>query len=321
MSSVRDAMVNVPDSTHTNRAMYCWMLVPTFCWAANIVAGKEALLGFNPLALAQLRVAGAAFILGVLFVLRRGGARPPQTFREWLILAVLGLTGITLNQLCFIGGLARTSVVHTGLIVALGPVIVLMLAALMKTETLTLTKIVGMMLAFSGVALLLLEKKRSANGPHWFGDLIVLAGTVVFAYYTVLEKAIANRYDDLTLNTFVFGLGAVLMVPLAGKPTLAVDWHDLPLRAWCGLGFMIVFGSVIAYWVFAYALTELSPSRVAAFSYLEPVIAVALGIWLLGESVALGELMGGVLILVGMYLTECEGCDVRRICRLAHRGA
>ncbi len=297
------------------------MLVPTFCWAANIVAGKEALLGFNPLALAQLRVAGAAFILGVLFVLRGGRSRLPRTSREWLTLAALGLTGITLNQLCFIGGLARTSVIHTGLIVALGPVIVLMLAALMKTENLTLTKVVGMMLAFSGVALLLMERKRSADGPHWFGDLIVLAGTVVFAYYTVLEKSVAKRYDDLTLNAFVFGLGAVLMMPLAGKSTLAVDWHDLSLRAWGGLGFMIIFGSVLAYWIFAYALTQLSPSRVAAFSYLEPVIAAALGIWLLGEKVALGELMGGVLILVGMYLTECEGCDVSRICHLAHRGA
>ncbi len=320
MFSAHDAMVDASDSGHSNRAMYGWMLVPTFCWAANIVAGKEALLGFNPLALAQLRVAGAAFILGVVFVVRRSHSSLPRTFREWLTLAALGLTGITINQLCFIGGLARTSVVHAGLIVALGPVIVLMLAAIMKTETLTVTKVAGMMLAFSGVALLLMEKKRSADGRHWFGDLIVLAGTVVFAYYTVLEKAIAKRYDDLTLNAFVFGLGAVLMTPLAGKAALAVDWHALSLRAWCGLGFMIVFGSVLAYWVFAYALTQLSPSRVAAFSYLEPTIAAVLGIWLLGEKVALGELMGGVLILLGMYLTECEGCDVRRICHLAHRG-
>jgi drug/metabolite transporter (DMT)-like permease len=69
---------------------------------------------------------------------------------------------------------------------------------------------------------------------------------------------------------------------------------------------MVVFGSVISYLLFAYVLTELAASRVAAFNYLQPVIASGLGIWLLSEQLTAKEVIGGALILAGVYLTERE---------------
>src|SRR5690349_8118231 len=77
------------------------MLVTTFCWASNIVAGKEALQGFGPLALAQLRMSAAALLYGALFLLWRGRPKLHLTRRQWLFLGLMGFTGITLNQICF----------------------------------------------------------------------------------------------------------------------------------------------------------------------------------------------------------------------------
>ncbi|MGH7973422.1 MAG: EamA family transporter, partial [Limisphaerales bacterium] len=90
------------------------MLVATFCWASNIVAGKEALLGFTPLALAQLRMLLAALLYAAMFLLWRKRPKLHLTLRHWLLLGLMAFTGITLNQICFLGGLARTSVTHTG---------------------------------------------------------------------------------------------------------------------------------------------------------------------------------------------------------------
>ena len=100
------------------------MLVTTFCWASNIVAGKEALTGFSSLALAQLRMGAAAILYVSLYIAWRGFPTLRLTKRQWLIVSLMALTGIALNQICFIGGLARTSVTHTGLIQAIGPVMV-----------------------------------------------------------------------------------------------------------------------------------------------------------------------------------------------------
>jgi drug/metabolite transporter (DMT)-like permease len=280
------------------------MLVTTFCWASNIVAGKEALQGFGPLALAQLRMSLAALLYGTLFFLRRGWPKLHLTARQWLLLGLMGFTGITLNQICFLGGLARTSVTHTGLIQAVGPIMVFLLSALIGRESITLQNCTGMVIAFVGVAILITSKSGSGNGAHWTGDLILLAAGASFALYTILMKDASCDYDALTLSTLVFGLGAVLLMPFCIGSVTAVEWEDVPLRAWVGLAYMVFFGSVVAYLIYAFALGILSASKAAAFAYLQPVLAVALGVWLIGEHVTPGAFAGGGLILLGVYITE-----------------
>lgn len=70
------------------------------------------------------------------------------------------------------------------------------------------------------------------------------------------------------------------------------------------LGCLVIFGSVAAYLIYAFALSVLSASKAAAFAYLQPLTAVALGVWLLGEHISMREIAAGVLILLGVYLTE-----------------
>ncbi len=286
-------------------AMHLAMVVVTFCWASNIVAGKEALTGFGDLALAQLRVLGGALIFALLFLARQPVALRLST-RQWLFMLLAALNGIALNQLFFIGGLARTTVAHTGLIVAFGSVLVLVLACLLRMEPLTSWKFSGMLISFVGVGVLTMDKASGGSSGYWRGDLIVLAGSAVFAYYTILVKQVADRYDALTLNTVIFGLGALLMLPVGAPALYKVAWSSLHSTAWWGLAYMVVLGTVVPYLLFAWALTELTASRVAAFGYLQPAIATALGIWMLSERLTWKVLGGGALILLGVYLAERE---------------
>jgi drug/metabolite transporter (DMT)-like permease len=278
----------------------------TVFWASNIVAAKGAVGSFGALGLAQLRLGGAAVLFLVVFLAWRGRAQLPSSAREWLTVAAVGFNGMTVNQMCFINGLARTSVAHTGLIVALGPVMVLALSCLLRLEPLTLAKFFGMLISFAGVAILTLGGAEKGSGAHWQGDLIVLAGTVSFAYYTIQLKEVANRYDTLTLNTLTFVIGALLMVPFAFRSVRHLDWSGVTRAAWGGLAFMVVLGTFVAYLFYAFALTELSASRVAAFAYLQPVVAALLGVWLLSERITSSVVGGGALILLGVFLAERE---------------
>ena len=293
---------------HRHTAMHVAMVVVTFCWASNIVAGKEALSGFGDLALAQLRVLGGALLFAVLFLARRPSSLRLSR-RQWMLLAWVALHGIALNQFCFIGGVARTTVAHAGLIVAVGPVMVLVLACLLRMEALTAWKFVGMLVSFFGVMILTIEKTSRGNGGYWKGDLILLAGSAVFAYYTILVKQIANQYDALTLNTVIFVLGALLMLPVGAPVVFKVAWTALRPTAWWALAYLIFLGTGLPYLLFAWTLTELAASRVAAFNYLQPVIATALGIVMLGEHLTTKVVGGGVLILLGVHLTERERAE------------
>jgi drug/metabolite transporter (DMT)-like permease len=286
--------------------MHWAMLCAVFFWSANMVAIKEALAGFSPLALAVVRALAAALVFGTLYLILRGRSLPRLSRRQWLYFVGMAFCGVTLNQMFFIGGVARTSVPHAALVVAVGPVMVLVLSVVMRMERLTLLKFLGMAISFSGVALLTYGRGGPGNHSHWLGDMIMLGQSVVFAFYTILMKGIADQYDGVTLNAIVFGLGALMMIPFGAQAVWRVSWSQIPARSVLGLSFMVLFSSVIAYLLFAFALTGLTASRVAAFNYLEPIIATALGIWLLHDRVSLQGIFGGVLILLGVYFTEQE---------------
>ncbi|MBZ5516909.1 MAG: DMT family transporter [Acidobacteriia bacterium] len=222
------------------------------------MAVKEGVSGFTPLALTELRVAGAALLFAAIYLVWHGPRRPQLTRREWGFMALAALSGVAFNQFFFISGVARSSVAHAGLIVAVGPVMVLVLSCLLRLEALTVLKFVGMLVSFAGVTVLTLGKGLRGNGSYWKGDLILLAGSAVFAYYTILVKEGANRFDAVTLNGVAYLIGLALAAPFGVRSVLEVQWKAIPSAAWWGLGFAIVFGSVVPYLIFAVAMTELT---------------------------------------------------------------
>lgn len=282
------------------------MLAATVFWSVNIVAVKVALRAFTPWALVQLRVTGAALVFALLFVAgRRRGAVKLLRTRPGAI-PVLALCGVALNQLFFVAGVARTSVAHTALIVAMGPIFVLLLAWLLRLERLTLAMVVGMVVSFGGVAVLGRATPGQRGGATWAGDLLVLAGSVVFAYYTIEVKKVAACIEAIPLNALAFALGATLILPLGWGPLARVPWSGLTGEVMWAACYVVILGSVVPYTLFVFAMTDLTASRVAAFNYLQPAIATALAIALLSEKLSWGVLVGGALILFGVYLTERE---------------
>jgi drug/metabolite transporter (DMT)-like permease len=309
LKSVADPAIEIRIASHparSHRLMHLAMLITVSCWAANMVAIKEALFGFSPLALALVRAIAAAIVFGILFLLLRDWSRLRLTRAQWLHFALIAFFGITMNQLVFIEGVAHTNVPHAALIIAVEPVMVLVLSVMMRLEALTTLKFAGMAVSFTGVVLLTYGKPVGGSQAYWLGDVVLMVEVVVFAYYTILMKGVAEQYDVLTLNTVIFGLGALMMIPFGLSEVWRLRWSQIPLRSVLGLAFMTFFSCVIGYLLFAYALKGLTASRVAAFNYIEPVIATGLGIWLLHDRVGLWGIFGGGMILLGVYFTERE---------------
>ena len=91
---------------------------------------------------------------------------------------------------------------HSAVIIAVGPLIILLLARAMKLEELTSAKIIGMAISFFGVYLLETEQGSPRHSPLLLGDLITLGGTIGFSIYAVLGKRLADRYDAISMNAF-----------------------------------------------------------------------------------------------------------------------
>jgi drug/metabolite transporter (DMT)-like permease len=189
-------------------------------------------------------------------------------------------------------------------ILATGPVLVLLLACAIKQEAFTTAKIVGTALAFGGVILLESEHGLLARSPLLIGDLITFVGTSSFAFYVVFSKNVARQYDSLSMNTSNLVVGAVALLPLALRQGLHLDWKAVGWAGWAGLFYMSAFSSVAAYLLFYWTLRHMSASRVAAVNYFQPLGAIVFSAIFIGEVPTRFLLAGAALVLIGVYLAE-----------------
>ena len=283
-------------------------------WAGNFIAAKIGLLYLPPLAMASFRVAlaGVVMIPVYLSCLRLGAFAEAADLRkrgfgarDFWIFAYLGFFGVTVNQMCFTIGLHFTSVSHSAVIVGLAPIYVLVLAVLFGLERATGHKVVGMLIALAGVAVLASENGISIHSASVEGDAITMAGSLGFAMYGVLGKRVAARYDTLTMTAYTHFAGALLVLPLVIREARALylgGQRQLPWPAWGALLYMAVFSSALAYVFYFWLLRYLEASQLSAFTYLLPVLATILGIWWLGEKGSWIQVVGAVMSLGGSVL-------------------
>jgi drug/metabolite transporter (DMT)-like permease len=272
-----------------------------FLWSFNYIAGKIALRHMDPISLACFRIELAAIIMLPIYFSRR---RARLRLRDLWPFAYLGFVGVVVNQGLFTVGLNYTTSSHSAVIIAVGPIIILLLARAMKLEAVTPAKIVGMAVAFAGVFLLEAENGSPAHSPFLVGDLITLCGTIGFSLYAVLGKKVAAEYDAIAMNTFNCVAAAIMLLPLTVRQGMHLDWGGVGWAGWLGMIYMAAASSVAAYTLFYWVLRYMTASRVAAISYFQPVAVILLSIAFLSEHPTRNLLLGTALVLLGVYLAE-----------------
>lgn len=294
-------------------------------WAFNFIAAKVGLAYLPALAMASFRVVLAGLVMIPVYfscakleafaeagTLRRRGFTPRD---HWTFL-YLGFFGVAVNQMCFTIGLHFTHVSHSAVIVGLGPIYILVLAVLFGLERATGHKVVGMLMALAGVAVLASENGVSVHSASVEGDAITMAGSIGLAMYAVLGKRVAEKYDSLTMTAFNHFAGALIVLPVAIHEAWALfstgHWRQ-PWRAWAAVTYMAVFSSALAYVFYFWLLRYLEASQLAAFTYLLPVLATILGILLLGEKGSWMQVIGGVMALGGVYWIESSRAPVVKV--------
>lgn len=279
-----------------------WLFMMLVLWSGNYVAGKIALRTLDPITLTCLRLQLAAFIMLAIYFTRP--KRQPLKLRDAWPFLYLGFFGVVVNQGLFTVGLNYTTSNHSAVLIAIGPIIILLLARALKLEMLTAAKVAGMAISFVGVYLLETEQGSPAHSRLLMGDIITFGGVIGFSAYAVLGKRIVAQYDAVAMNTFNCVAAALLLLPLTIRQCLRLDWHSVALSGWLGLIYMAVGSSVAAYTIFYWVLRYMTASRVGAVSYFQPVVVILLSMAFLGERPSRMLLEGTALVLIGVFLAE-----------------
>jgi drug/metabolite transporter (DMT)-like permease len=162
---------------------------------------------------------------------------------------------------------------------------------------------VGTLLGVAGAAILARPEGEVA-AEHWLAILALQAACLAWVVGSLYAQAVPRRLPLATAAALEMLVAAVLLLIASG--VLGEDLSSFTtasVRAWGGVAYLAVFGSLVGFTAFAFCLNELPASTVSTYAYVNPVVAVALGALILGEALTPGLLVGGALILVAVILT------------------
>jgi drug/metabolite transporter (DMT)-like permease len=277
--------------------------------AVNVIYG----LNYNIAKLAM-----PAYILPYAFVLVRAAAgtllfwmvktilvKEKIAWKDMLLLSLCGLSGVAANQLLFFKGLSLTSSINSALIMITTPILVLVFAFITREEKITWRKSLGVLLGFAGAGLIILVRTGpGAEASSLLGDLYILLNAVAYAIYLVMVKPLMKRYNPLTVISWVFLFGTLMVLPFGYGELGTTHWGHLPLFIWLCIGFVVFFTTFLAYGLNIYALSKVNASLVGIYIYIQPFLAALIAVFVVGEALSIGKLFSGLLIFTGVYLVS-----------------
>lgn len=309
-----------PDLSVTSRrrsSIDALLLLMTLIWGTNYSIVKRAFLVMDAQAFNAVRmvVASAVFLTIIAIVHRRSarlGASPtgsifvtpdPVTRRDWLMLAGLGIVGHTAYQYFFIGGLARTSVANSSLMLAATPVLIALVSAALGHERISRLHWFGAALSIAGIYLVV-GHDRASGGSSLTGDAMMLVAVCCWAIYTMGARQLMLRHSPVGVTGFSMAIGTLLYVPLASGNLLATDWAAVTGGAWIAIVYSALFALCVAYTIWYMAVREIGSARTSVYSNLVPIVAMLTAVVFLGEMMTLPRVAGAAAVLVGVALTR-----------------
>lgn len=229
------------------------------------------------------------------------------TFKEIKYLALMALFEPCLYFIFEAEALVNTTASQAGMITALFPVMVALGAWLWIGERLSGRILLGGVLAFAGAVWLSLGGESSSYAPHpLYGNAMEFLAMVMAVGYTLTLKHLSQRFKPLFLTAFQALVGSIFFLPFLFLPhtVLPVSFPVLPTLAVLYLGVAVSFG---AYGLYNYGVSHLPASEASLFINLIPVFAVLLAYWLLGEQLGWYEILGGTVILLGVFIAQSKG--------------
>jgi drug/metabolite transporter (DMT)-like permease len=286
-------------------AAYLMLVVAMLSWAGNVTVGR-ALAGWVPPFGLSLMRWSIAFAVVLPFAARELVAKRQIIMRDWRILLVLGLFGVSIcNSLSYLG-LQWTTALNAALLNSAGPMLTLAASFLFFRERATLRQVAGVTVSLVGVLVIVLRGDIAALLALSInrGDIAILVGVLSWSFYTVLLRRRPAELSPVAFLVVLFAIGVITLLPLY-LTEAALGW-SLPtaLPALLGYGFVGLFPAVIAFFGWNRGVASIGANRASLFTHLMPLFAALLAYVFLDERIALFHLVGAALIFLGIFLAN-----------------
>ena len=278
--------------------------IATTIYGINHTVAKMVMpIYIGSLGLVLLRVLGATIMFWTISLFFKS---KPIEKKDRLTILKCGLFGMSINIAAFIAGLDYSTPVNSSILIIISPIFVVILSFFIFKNKINFIKILGIILGFIGAIILILtaDSNSSIGRNIPLGNFLFIVNSISYAYYLIIVKPMAEKYDLITLFKWLFLIGLVFNFPLGINQFLNVDWQNLPLlQAILPMAFVVICTTFMTYFLNGYALTKLTSTEVAVFMYLQPIIGVMFAIFTKSDTITLTIVIASMLIFSGVYLT------------------
>lgn len=271
-------------------------------WGITFVAFKFANESFEPIAIIFIRlIISIPFLFGFAWLTGRMMKIQREDFKWFLLLAIAE------PFVYFIGeafGLSLVSSTVGAILISTIPLFVPIAAYMFLRERLSLTNIIGLIVSFGGVILVVLASEGKFSG-NLKGILLMFLAVLSAVAYTILAKKLVHKYNGIIITAWQSTLGAIMFLPFF--LIFEVNRIDLssilPESIWAIL-FLGIFGSGICFILFTVGIRELGATKANVYANLVPVVTAILSFFLLKEAMPLVKIIGILIVLLGLLLSQ-----------------
>ncbi|RYY56148.1 MAG: drug/metabolite-transporting permease [Chitinophagaceae bacterium] len=278
-----------------------------FFWGTTWVASKVGVSHMPALQMAAIRQLIAGLLFTVYFLSRKAAL---PTRGEWGAIVVLTFLNFVISNSFTAWGIQYIPSGLGSIIGATFPLWLVVIGLFSSKARLPKKALLGFLLGFAGICVIFYDHLDELFDPGFqFGIFLSVFATLTWAFgtiYTKRQAASFNPYFSLGLQMLISGtilLFTTKSLSNAGLPVF-LPIAEIPWQAWMAILYLVVFGSIVAFGAYLYALQNLSTEQTSIYAYINPVVAILLGSVIFDESLTVYIASGGAVTLLGVYLVN-----------------
>ena len=285
--------------------IYVKVALTMLFWGGTFIAGRSLAATVHPFEAAFLRFAIAATVLLVVLYRRYGGF-PIVSKRMLLLVLCLSLTGVFAYNLFFFWGLKTVEAGRASVIIANNPVFIAFFAGLFFRERLGWIKSMGVPISVTG-AVIAISRGDVVSllcGGFGLGDLLIFGCVISWVSFSLIGKRVVTEIPPLVAITYSSAIGALLLFAPAVLSGLFDSLSIYSCADWSWILFLGIFGTALGFVWYYQGIEAIGPTRAGLFINLVPISAIVMAYFVLSEPVTFSLLIGILLVLSGVYLTN-----------------
>ena len=272
----------------------------------NIIICKDLTSGglIPPLGIFTLRslVAGALFWIVSMFQPREQVER-----KDYIKIFAASMLGFLTCQVTFLVGIPHITPMDCSILTAMAPIYTMAVAAIAIKEPITFKKAGGVALSFAGIIYLIVSRVTAPGGTAEsspFGIFMIILNSLSFSMYLGIFKPLIAKYSAVTFMKWIFLFSALVATPISLGGLIEVEWAAIPAKQYAELAYLIICATFITYFLIPLAQKRIRPTLISMYSYVQPIIAIAVSIAIGMDVLTWQKALATVLVFSGVVIVS-----------------